>query len=85
MTGTKKIFDLTGKRFGGLTVLRFLERRGKDTLWICKCGCGKETVADSAHLKKGQKKSCGCLPRGPKKTRAMLDFQGDGILDRDFD
>ena len=57
-----KVIDLTGQKFGRLTVIR---RAGRDKLgkylWLCKCECGKETVVRGYTLKNGSTKSCGCL------------------------
>ena len=61
-----KGFDLTGQRFGKLTVVKYLcsdnninTRRGK--MWLCKCDCGGEKIASSYQLRKGNISSCGCL------------------------
>jgi len=57
-------FDLVGKIFGKLTVLEFVGRPAKgtsgDSLWRCRCDCGKESVARGYNLKAGKSKSCGC-------------------------
>lgn len=37
----KKI-DLTGNRYGHLTVLKENGKRGKNILWLCRCDCGNE-------------------------------------------
>lgn len=56
--------DLTGKRYGKLTVIERIYKTGnKRTFWRCKCDCGKETVVSASHLKDGHTKSCGCLHR----------------------
>lgn len=34
------------------------------TCWLCKCDCGKEVIANQNVLHQGNKKSCGCLPKG---------------------
>lgn len=60
MTKTYKI-DLTGQKFGRLTVLEFVPSDGKSSKWKCKCECGNETVTSLAYLKSGDTKSCGCL------------------------
>ena len=58
----KKAIDLTGQRFGRLTVI---ERRGSTTdgqaTWLCQCDCGNQSVVAGGHLRKGQTTSCGCL------------------------
>ena len=59
--------DLTGQRFGRLTVLRLCEEpyispSGKKTRrWICRCDCGREIVTTRKALLTGKKLSCGCL------------------------
>jgi len=58
-----KIIDLTGKKFGRLTVLELIGRR-KDKYglyWLCQCDCGKQKFIRSGSLKGGRTKSCGCL------------------------
>lgn len=58
-----KLIDLTGQRFGQLTVLcRFGETHKKQNArWLCKCSCGKKIVVQSNNLRNGATKSCGCL------------------------
>lgn len=52
--------DLTGQRFGYLTVTeRAPNRRGK-VYWHCKCRCGNETDVQSFDLIFGKVRSCGC-------------------------
>lgn len=56
--------DLTGKRYGKLTVLRLDKHResGK-TSWLCECDCGNQCVVTSYSLHYKKRKSCGCLHR----------------------
>lgn len=54
--------DLTGQRFGRLTVIELLpERKNKKRYWKCKCDCGNYKKIDTASLRGGHTKSCGCL------------------------
>lgn len=57
-----KIRDLTKQKFGFLEVLEYagLDQHQK-ALWRCSCKCGGETVATSASLVRGKKRSCGCM------------------------
>lgn len=55
--------DLTGQRFGRLTVLAPAENIGSMTAWLCRCDCGQEVVVMTAHLRSGQTESCGCKPK----------------------
>lgn len=57
-----KRIDLTGQRFGRLTVESFLYMdKNRHSMWICKCDCGKTKIVQSNNLKSGHTKSCGCL------------------------
>lgn len=51
-----------GRKFGRLIII---ERVGSDkqgnATWLCKCECGNQTIAASIDLRRGHKKSCGCL------------------------
>lgn len=57
--------DLTGKKFGRLTVIKrqpLSESRTRTTVyWTCLCDCGKSTVARSYELRNLSHRSCGCL------------------------
>lgn len=56
-----KRIDLTGQRFGRLTVMRYDHSEHDGAHWLCKCDCGKEKVAAGYSLRSGKTKSCGCL------------------------
>ena len=55
----KKI-DLTGQRFGRLTVIRQEPRRGRNVMWLCQCDCGTLKVVNGAKLRNSLTVSCGC-------------------------
>jgi len=57
---TKKL-DLTGQRFGKLTVISPAKNVDGRTAWLCRCDCGQERVIKTYHLRSGHTKSCGCL------------------------
>lgn len=52
--------NLTGKRFGRLTVIEFSHKENNKIFWKCKCDCGNETIVRADGLKTGHAKSCGC-------------------------
>lgn len=60
------LIDLTGKRFGKLTVIGKDENsRPKKVRWICQCDCGSDPKSiQASNLKSGQTKSCGCIRKG---------------------
>lgn len=68
--------DLTGRRFGRLTVLGRAEKtspRG-GALWECRCDCGKTTLVRRYELKSGGTVSCGCASREFGRTK-LRDYQ----------
>ena len=60
MVYSRKKLDLTGQKFGRLTVLAPAANVGNRTAWLCRCDCGKKTVVRTYHLRSGHTKSCGC-------------------------
>lgn len=74
--------DLTGKRFGKLTVISRAENIGVKTAWNCVCDCGKSVVVISNSLKTGNTKSCGCLSRKHGGTNTRLYVVWRGMIDR---
>lgn len=61
---THRLFqDLTGRKFGRLTVVSYAGRSGHNHLWGCTCQCGSHTRVLSCNLVKGNTRSCGCLHR----------------------
>lgn len=62
----RKLDDLTGQKFGKLTVIERSEDKidkngNRFVMWKCICDCGKETLAYACSLRNGSTKSCGCL------------------------
>lgn len=58
---SRKKLDLTGQKYGKLTVLAPAENVGGRTAWLCRCDCGREIVARTNRLRSGHTSSCGCL------------------------
>lgn len=57
---SREKLNLTGQKFGRLTVLAPAENIGTQTAWLCRCECGNETVAVTKRLRDGHLVSCGC-------------------------
>lgn len=62
----KKIKDLSGKRFGKLTVIKRADDHvtkygNKVKTWECLCDCGNTAIIPEDSLYKNGTKSCGCL------------------------
>jgi len=57
----RKAIDLTGQRFGRLTVLRREARPGaRHAVWLCVCDCEEVREVESTELRRGHTVSCGC-------------------------
>lgn len=86
--------DLTGKRYGKLTVLKQdTEKDSRYSYWICLCECGNVKSIRGSSLTSGKQISCGCVRRerlslgskslithGATKTRLYKIYRG--IIDR---
>lgn len=59
-----RFHDLTGQRFGRLSVIGRAEDKATGSkpkvMWRCRCDCGKETIVWSSSLIQGTTVSCGC-------------------------
>lgn len=55
-----KAIDLTGMRFGRLTVVSKTRSKSGRVAWKCKCDCGNESIPLTTDLIKNRIQSCGC-------------------------
>ena len=57
-----KARDLTGERFGRLTVIQRAEGyKNRQSTWLVRCDCGNEKIVRGDNLTCGHTISCGCL------------------------
>lgn len=63
-----KIHELTGKKFGKLTVLKRIGKYNKSVKWLCLCDCGNEKEVTGGSLTQGTTTSCGCFRSELSKT-----------------
>lgn len=58
------VLNLTGTRYGRLTVKQYLgsSKSGK-SVWLCVCDCGEETQVVGSNLTSKRIVSCGCVQR----------------------
>jgi hypothetical protein len=63
--------DLTGHRYGRLTVLRAAPRRGGRTAWWCRCACDREVAVITSNLPATARSRAGA-------TRAISRPHGTG-------
>lgn len=54
--------DLTNKKFGKLTVIKFLryDNKKESNFWLCTCECGNQVERSTKSLKESKNPSCGC-------------------------
>ena len=80
--GCGRIKDLTGMKFGKLTVISKNEnRKSRAMYWNCKCECGNTRVIKGTSLTSGKTKSCGCYV---KETIKKL-WEDEGYKQRQSD
>jgi hypothetical protein len=65
--GCARGIDLTGEKFGRLTVLKKDGHIKKCIAWLCRCECGNIHRVTGNCLKSGGTKSCGCIRSGTLK------------------
>lgn len=92
-----KVEDLTGKKFGKLTVIhRDIERdeneirkgiKRRNAHWLCKCDCGNSKLSSVTgyELKSGRTRSCGCLQSEITAKRNMDSVKNNRILEIEND
>ena len=81
----KKV-DLTGKRFGKLTVISIAGgSRNGSKLWECLCDCGNKKLVTTRHLNRNGVKnsvvrSCGCLNTNTMIGNKNPHYKGYGVI-----
>jgi hypothetical protein len=73
--------DVTGQTFGRLTAIYYVGRRpgSRGSFWLCRCLCGRHTVARVAVLRNGTTRSCGCLSADTARERAARRNRRHGL------
>ena len=66
-----KIIDISGKRYGRLTVVSFVGVKDHAAYWLCKCDCGNTLEVRGYSLRTGNTNSCGCLFREKSRERVL--------------
>jgi len=85
--GLNRRLELTGKKFGMLTVIELdpeWDRQVKQTpIWICKCDCGSISKVRSGNLVSGHATSCGCrrgLMAGSSGEQKIVEILNKGKI-----
>ena len=76
----KPVVELTGQRFGKLTVIERAGSKHGHMIWLCQCDCGKQAKVYRGELTKGKTKSCGCA-QGKKPQSAYGKRKGTKLYE----
>lgn len=67
-----KLKDLTGLRFGKLTVIKLdYTNKHRQSMWLCKCDCGNTITVLGNDLKRHHTLSCGCTNKTQQGLTSM--------------
>jgi hypothetical protein len=58
--GAAKLVDITGRKFGRLSVIERTNDDGNTPMWLCLCDCGNKHTVRGGSLTSGNTISCGC-------------------------
>lgn len=64
-----KAKDLTGQKFGMLTVIKRIENKNGKVCWLCQCDCGKTKEVKAINLTSKHTQSCGVCLKSGRKTK----------------
>jgi hypothetical protein len=78
--GGQNVINMTGEKFGSLTVTKRAESKNKLAMWECQCKCGNTCVCRGADLRQGKIKTCGCR----KGIKSRRNWQGHGEIPRSY-
>lgn len=73
--------DLTGKKFGRLTALRYdhLDDKHRE-IWLFECDCGNQKLIPAPYVINGYTQSCGCRRKGGGENTEMMNKGGPNDL-----
>ena len=75
---SNKLIEITGMRFGSLTVTKRSSRKAinRQSHWICECDCGNSVIARSDNLRDGRTTKCSDC-RGKSGRQSVFYFGGE--------
>ena len=79
----KQILDLTGHRYGSLTVIKYYPRDTKsyNKHWLCRCDCGNLLVVRHDNLRSGHSTKCSeCSRNRGHGSVFVKDVVEDGVV-----
>lgn len=72
-----KRIDLTGERFGSLTVIEYsprkVSKKHRQAHWICLCDCGNILLVRSDNLREGRSTQCSVCRRQGGKPSVFIE------------
>lgn len=77
LTSKRHLKDLTGNKYGRLTVLELSHRdKHKQIHYLCLCDCGNKAIVNGNSMKQQHAKSCGCLHAETARLNRWKDLTG---------
>lgn len=76
MDKSARRMDLTGHRYGILTVIREEKQIRTKRRWLCQCDCGNKTIVKMDSLRSGNTKSCGCIKPINVSKGSLINITG---------
>lgn len=64
-----RVKNMTGKKYGRLTALEYVEIRTGGAYWLFECDCGTKKVINGSSVRLGSVNSCGCIAKENKSKR----------------
>ena len=75
-----KFIDLSGNKYGRLTVVKLIGKKGSHPSFLCICDCGNEFIARADKLRGGRALSCGCMHQEVlKRSKSNTIAVGGGV------
>ena len=72
--------DISGERFGFITVIGFSHRASNQSYWTCQCECGNITTVCKSSLIREKTRSCGCYRKQEAANKWLT--HGETIRER---
>lgn len=72
--------NLSGQRFGNLTVIEFSHKENTHSYWLCRCDCGEFCIKSITFLRKSKNKMCqNCIQKYSNIANIIRDENIDEI------
>jgi hypothetical protein len=75
------VIDITGQRFGFLTILEKSDKRdnSKAQFWRVQCDCGNQKEINGAGIRRGVVVSCGCFAKQQRKKATTFHGESNNL------